>query len=127
MEKTTKMSRAIMPFMTNQRGVLFGGKLLEWMDEVSGITAKRFAQSEVATVAVERVRFLKPIPLGSFLDVIGEVKEVGNTSIRVEIRAVIDTLSSAEPTPDGDLAADAVFVYVALDNNGRPRKVDRKP
>lgn len=127
MEKTTKMSRAIMPSMTNQRGVLFGGKLLEWMDEVSGIAAKRFARSEVATAAVERVRFLKPIPLGSFLDVIGEVKEVGNTSIRVEIRAVIDTLSSAEPAPDGDLAADAVFVYVALDNNGRPRKVDRKP
>lgn len=119
--KTTKMSRAIMPSMTNQKNILFGGELMKWMDEVSGITAKRFAQSDVSTVAVEQVKFYKPIPLGAFVDVIGTVAAVGNTSLHVQIRVLMD----GEPEQEEILAAEAVFVYVALDEDGRPRKVDR--
>lgn len=119
--KTTKMSRAVMPSMTNQKNILFGGELMKWMDEVSGITAKRFAQSDVSTVAVEQVKFYKPIPLGAFVDVIGTVAAVGNTSLRVQIRVLMD----GEPEQEEILAAEAVFVYVALDEDGRPRKVDR--
>ena len=80
--KMTKMSRAIMPGMTNQRGILFGGQMMAWMDEVSGITAKRFTECEVTTVAVEQIKFLAPIPCGVFLDVCGEVVSVGNTSLK---------------------------------------------
>ena len=86
----TIMTRAVMPSMTNFRGILFGGMLMEWMDEVAGITAKRFAGSEVATVAVEQMKFLKPVPVGAFVEVSGEVVEVGNTSLRIRIRAVMD-------------------------------------
>lgn len=110
-----------MPSMTNQKNILFGGELMKWMDEVSGITAKRFAQSDVSTVAVEQVKFYKPIPLGAFVDVIGTVAAVGNTSLRVQIRVLMD----GEPEQEEILAAEAVFVYVALDEGGRPRKVDR--
>ena len=48
----TKMSRIVMPASTNDAGNLYGGRLLDWMDEVSGIAAKRFAHSEVMTVFV---------------------------------------------------------------------------
>ena len=34
MSDMTIMTRAVMPSMTNFRGVLFGGMLMEWMDEV---------------------------------------------------------------------------------------------
>ena len=47
----TRMSRIVMPASTNDAGNLYGGRLLDWMDEVSGIAAKRFAHSEVMTVA----------------------------------------------------------------------------
>lgn len=119
--KTTKMSRAVMPSMTNQKNVLFGGELMKWMDEVSGITAKRFAQSDVSTVAVEQVKFYKPIPLGAFVDVIGNVAAVGNTSLRVQVTVLMD----GEPEQEEILAAEAMFVYVALDDEGKPRKVER--
>ena len=115
----TKMSRAIMPSMANFRGILFGGMLMEWMDEVAGITAKRFAGCEVATVAVEQIRFLKPVPEGAFVDVAGEVIKVGNTSLQIKICVVMDSQEEAE----GVLAADALFVYVALDAEGKPGKV----
>ena len=118
-EKMTKMSRAIMPSMANFRGILFGGMLMEWMDEVAGITAKRFAGCEVAAVAVEQIRFLKPVPVGAFVDVAGEVIKVGNTSLQIKICVVMDSQEEAE----GVLAADALFVYVALDAEGKPGKV----
>lgn len=112
--KTTKMSRAVMPSMVNARNTLFGGMLLQWMDEVSGIAARRFTESEVTTAAVEHMNFWKPIPLGAFLDVIGEVISVGRTSLRVKVTLLLD---GEEDSP----AADAIFVYVAIDENGMPK------
>ena len=64
----TRMSRIVMPASTNDAGNLYGGRLLDWMDEVSGIAAKRFAHSEVMTVGIESIRFMRPMPQGSFID-----------------------------------------------------------
>ena len=118
---TTKMSRAVMPGMTNQRGILFGGQLMAWMDEISGIAAKRFAECEVATVAVEQIKFLAPIPCGTFLDVCGEVVSVGNTSLKVVVEAWMDVQGNQVQK-----AAEGTFVYVALDEHGNPRKVEKR-
>lgn len=132
----TIMTRAVMPSMTNFRGILFGGMLMEWMDEVAGITAKRFAGSEVTTVAVEQMKFLKPVPVGAFVEVSGEVVDVGNTSLRIRIRAVMDAKEQAEDQDgkgsvpldrDGGRTpvAEAMFIYVALGEDGKPRKVGK--
>ncbi len=107
-----------MPSMDNGNGVLFGGKLLSWMDEIAGIAAVRYDGGKVATVAMEQAAFKTPIPVGSFLDIEGVVVSVGNTSLRVRTRAQIDGRE--------EIAAEAVFVYVALDEEGRPRKVNEK-
>ncbi len=107
-----------MPSMNNGNGVLFGGRLLSWMDEISGIAAVRYDGGKVATAAMEQVTFRLPIPVGSYLDVEGEVVSVGNTSLRVRVRARVDGQK--------EIAAEAFFVYVALDEDGRPRKVDQK-
>lgn len=109
-----------MPEMTNQRGILFGGQLMAWMDEISGITAKRFAECEVATVAVEQIKFLAPIPCGAFLDVCGEVISVGNTSLKVVVEAWMDVSEG-----QAQKVAEGTFIYVALDEHGKPRKVEK--
>ena len=114
------MTKAVMQGDANARGVLFGGKLLGWMDELSGITAFRYAQGDVATVAVEKVAFLLPIPVGSFIDITAEVVHVGNTSLRVEMNVWLDQHDGKNV-----LAGKAEFVYVALDGEGNPRKIAR--
>lgn len=114
----TKMSRSIMPAMTNRNSTLFGGKLLSWMDEISGITAARYANSKVATVAIENVLFMKPICVGDFIDVEGRILSVGKTSLRVMIEVSVDKSKGKREN-----AAEAVFVYVALDESGKPKKV----
>lgn len=45
----------IMPGDTNPAGVLFGGKLLSWIDMLSGIVALRHCNSLVLTVAIDRL------------------------------------------------------------------------
>ncbi|SCP98151.1 acyl-CoA thioesterase [Anaerobium acetethylicum] len=114
----TKMSRSIMPAMTNRNSTLFGGKLLSWMDEIAGITAARYANSKVATVAIETVLFMKPICGGDFIDVEGRILSVGKTSLRVMIEVSVDKGNGRREN-----AAEAVFVYVALDESGKPKKV----
>lgn len=122
----TIMTRAVMPSMTNFRGILFGGMLMEWMDEVAGITAKRFAGSEVTTVAVEQMKFLKPVPVGAFVEVSGEVVDVGNTSLRIRIRAVMDGEAPDAGWDEHCIpVAEAMFVYVALGEDGKPETVSR--
>lgn len=93
---------------------------MAWMDEVSGITAKRFAECEVATVAVEQIEFLLPIPCGVFLDICGEVVSVGNTSLKVRVDVWMDLENGRIQK-----AAEGMFVYVALDKQGKTRKVGK--
>lgn len=119
--KETMMSRVIFQSVANQRGILFGGKLLAWMDEVAGVTAWRLAEGEVITTAIEHVQFYKPLPIGTVLDVVGEVVSVGNTSMKVQVRVLIDRNQNGEKDV---LAAEALFVYVAIDGDGRPRKLN---
>lgn len=114
------MTKAVLQGDANARGVLFGGRLMSWMDELSGVTAFRYAQGDVATVAVEKVVFLLPIPVGAFIDITAEVVHVGNTSLRVEMNVWLD-----QHDGKNDLAGKAEFVYVALDEQGNPRKIVR--
>ena len=80
----------------------------------------RFTECEVTTVAVEQIKFLAPIPCGVFLDVCGEVVSVGNTSLKVQIEAWMDVSNG-----ESEKVAEGLFVYVALDEHGKPRKVGK--
>ena len=116
----TKMSRIVMPASTNDAGNLYGGRLLDWMDEISGIAAKRFAHSEVMTVGIESIRFMRPMPQGSFIDINAEVVHVGNTSMKIKITVMMD-----QDQEEQVQTAEAFFTFVAVDENGRPHKVGR--
>ena len=128
------MTKAVLGAMTNAAGMLFGGKLLSWMDELAGIAAKRFSGGDVVTVSAEQVSFLKPIPLGAFIDLEARVEQAGNTSMHIGLAAWMDVrdavsfeqVPAEQKRPGQILAAKGTFVYVAVDGKGKPRKV-RKP
>ncbi len=120
--KITKMSRVIFPRSANHKGHMFGGEMLSWMDEVAGVAAGRFAGGEVTTAAAEQIRFYRPVPVGAVVDVTGEVIHVGNSSMKIRSAITMDA-----PEESGEvLMAEGLFIYVAIDENGRPRKVGRK-
>lgn len=116
------MTRSVMLKMANSAGNLFGGTLMGWMDEVSGITAHRFTWTRVTTAAVKTMNFYVPILYGTVLQLEGRVVRVGHTSLDVAVTAWLEPEQE-----DQELirAADALFVYVSLDEKGKPKKIER--
>ncbi len=117
-----KTTRIVMTADTNYAGNLYGGRLLEWFDELAGIAARRFTRSEIVTAAVNDINFIHPMPLGSFLDISAEVVHVGNTSLKIEITVMMDQNYEEAQIQ----TAKAAFVFVAVDNNGKPHKIERR-
>lgn len=116
-----KTTRIVMPADTNYAGNLYGGRLLDWFDELAGITARRFTHSDIVTAGIENISFLHPMPLESFLDIAAEVVHVGNTSLKIEITVMMD-----QNYGDTQIqTAKATFIFVAVDENGKPHKIQR--
>lgn len=109
------------PSDINANGHIFGGWVLSQMDIAAGIVAARRANGSVATVAIERMEFIAPIELRDLISVYAEVERVGRTSmaIRIEVVAHRDRGQRQVKVTEG------LFTFVALDEQHRPRAVDR--
>ena len=49
----------VRPNHLNGAGRLFGGILMQWIDEVAALVAKRHTHKNVVTVSVDNLKFLK--------------------------------------------------------------------
>ena len=108
-----------MPADANASGDIFGGWLLSQMDIAGGIAAHDSARGRVATVAVEAMEFHLPVYVGDLVSCYAEVTRVGRTSITVHV----ETEAKRRDTGETIKVTEGIFVYVALDENGRPRPV----
>lgn len=115
----TRIFKAVFPNTTNHYDTLFGGTALSLMDEVAFITATRFTRMKVVTVSSDRVDFKQPIPAGTIIELVGRVKELGRTSIRVEVEIFIEEMFSEERKK----AISGMFTLVALDDRHKPTPV----
>lgn len=117
---TAPMIRTLaMPADTNPHGDIFGGWLMGQMDLAGGIAAGRHARGRVATVAVEAMAFLSPVKVGDEVSVWAELLGTGRTSMRWRISAWRRPRDSDRHTR----VTEAVFTFVALDSDGRPRAI----
>src|SRR5437660_2703660 len=76
-----------MPADANPSGDIFGGWVLSQMDIAAGICAGQHAQGRVATIAVDAMKFIKPVNVGDVLCVYTDVVRIGRTSISVHLEA----------------------------------------
>lgn len=112
----TSIFKAVFPNTTNHYDTLFGGTALQLMDEVAFITATRFSRKRVVTVSSERVDFKHPIPAGTLVELVGQVKNVGKTSLKVQVEIFIEQMYSE----DRQKAIHGEFTFVAIDENKNP-------
>lgn len=109
-----------MPADTNANGDIFGGWLMSQMDMGAGLVAARLARGRVATVAMDGMQFLMPVRVGDEVSVYCELTRVGRSSITIATEAW-----RRHRFEDEELkVTEAVFTFVAIDDNGRPRSVD---
>jgi acyl-CoA thioesterase YciA len=108
-----------MPADTNPNGDIFGGWIMAQMDVAGAVAAVRLAKGRVATVAVTGMTFHKPVLVGDLVSCYAGLQKVGRTSITVRVETWIDRNRSG----DAYKVTEGTFVYVAIDDQGRPRAV----
>jgi acyl-CoA thioesterase YciA len=108
-----------MPADTNANGDIFGGWVMARMDQAGGMAAVDHAHGRVATVKVDAMTFLKPMKVGDVLCVYTEVEKVGRTSMNLHIEAWAQRFQ----TRVMEKVTEASFIFVAIDDHGRPRPV----
>ena len=74
-----------MPADTNPNGDIFGGWIMSQMDIGGAILAKEIARGRIVTVAVDSMKFLKPVKVGDVVCCYGAVERIGTTSIRLQL------------------------------------------
>ncbi len=109
-----------MPADTNAYGDIFGGWLMSQIDIAGSILAIREAGGRVATVAVKEFRFLSPVAVGDLVSCYTELRRRGQTSITVHVVAEACRQLEANSV---HTVADATLVYVALADDGTPRRL----
>lgn len=115
----THVFKAVFPNTTNHYDTLFGGTALQLMDEVAFIAATRFARKRMVTVSSDKINFTQPIPAGTFIELVGQVEYVGNTSLRIRVEIYVEEMY----TQERHRAIYGSFTFVALDENRKPVRV----
>ncbi len=103
----------------NALGNVHGGIIMKLCDEAGAYAAMKHARRPVVTVSIDSMSFHSAVNIGNLLTVRAEVTWVGRTSMETRILVTAEELMSGRVTHTNT----AYFVYVALDERGRPAEV----
>ncbi|MBL6457696.1 acyl-CoA thioesterase [Belnapia sp. T6] len=108
-----------MPADANAGGSVFGGWTLSQMDLAGGSFAAERADGRVVTVAIDAMRFLRPIAVGDEVSCYCTAEDAGDTSLKVRI----ETWARGRGRGEAEKVTEGVFTFVAIDEDGRPRSL----
>lgn len=117
-DSLTEQSHLLMPKCLNAAGYLFGGQLLAWIDEPAGIVAKRHAEMNVVTVAVDNMYFKAGARVNDTIVLIGRLTHVGRSSMEVRIDTYCEALDGTRT-----MINRAYFIMVGTDEHQHPVEV----
>ena len=102
----------------NGYGRLFGGILVQWIDEIAGIVARRHAGAEVTTVAIDNMYFKRPAYTNDIIVLVAKVTYVGRSSMEVRVDTYIEAIDGTRKSINR-----AYVVMVAIDEKGHALEV----
>ena len=108
-----------MPADANANGDIFGGWLMSAMDLAAGNLAARVSRGRCATVSVDAMTFLRPVKIGDEVSVYCTLLATGRSSMKISV----ESWRRARITDDEYRVTKAVFTFVAIDAEGKPRPV----
>lgn len=107
---------------TGHHGILFGGIMLQWLDEAGALFAEAETRADkLVTRAVDAMEFIHPVAVGENVRFFCRVERRGRTSIRIRVRAYVVRPRDAgfEPRP----VTDACMTFVSVDPQGGPAPI----
>ncbi|MGA2506860.1 MAG: acyl-CoA thioesterase [Chitinispirillaceae bacterium] len=107
------------PTDMNVYGKVHGGAVMKWIDQAGYACAVGWSGCPCVTVYVGGIRFYKPILIGNVVEVHAKLIYTGTTSMHIAIDVSSGDLKKQEQVP----TTHCVIVFVAIDGNGQPVKV----
>lgn len=104
----------LMPSNLNGYERLFGGQLMQWIDVVAAVAARRHSGCEVTTACMDYLEFLSPAYVNETLLLEARVTYVGTTSMEVRVDTFVEALNGEKRRVNR-----AYIVMVALDTETR--------
>lgn len=106
--------RLIKPEDLNPRGTLFGGRVLQWIDEEAAIYAIcQLNSSSIVTKAMSEINFVSTAKVGDVIEFGLDLVKIGTTSITI----ACDVRN--KKTKESIIKIDEI-VFVLLDEEGKP-------
>ena len=85
----------IFPNDLNPRRTIFGGKVLELIDMLGGIVARRHSEKTCVTASMDSIDFIHPAKAGDLLIFKASVNNAWNTSCEVGVKVFVEAVASA--------------------------------
>lgn len=115
----TEQVHLIQPSDLNGGNRLFGGALLNWIDEVAAIVAMRHAGVKtVTTAAVDGLDFKAGAYLNDLIVLVGYVIYTGRTSMEVRVDTYVENTDGMRR-----IINRANIILVAIDENDKPTAI----
>ncbi len=118
-DSESSLSVIARPGDANTNGTIFGGRLMEWMDMIAAICARRHTQLRVATVNVTELHFYQAVRVGEVVTLEARVTCTFQSSLETEVRLFAENTFKA----DRQLAAFAFFKIVGLNEALEPVRI----
>jgi acyl-CoA thioesterase YciA len=106
-----------MPADSNANGDIFGGWIMSQMDLAAGNLASRVSHGRCVTVSADAMSFIRPVKIGDEVSVYCSLVSTGRTSMKINVEA----WRRARITEDAYRVTKAIFTFVAIDAEGKPR------
>lgn len=102
-------------------GNLFGGIMLSWLDETAATWACSLCQNpNMVTVKIDETIFERPVKIGNQVNIYGEIKNVGRSSLTVYTEARSYNFYTGEEK----IVCHTLFIFVRIDENGDSIPID---
>ncbi len=99
---------------------LFGGQLMEWIDIVAAVVARRHSEHNVTTAVVDMLEFKEPAYANDTVIISGKITYAGRTSMEIKVETFVEELNG-----ETKIINTAYIVMVALDENDKPTPVPK--
>jgi acyl-CoA hydrolase len=103
----------------NNVGNVHGGAIMRLVDTAAGLAAARHCRGLAVTAAMDEMVFLEPVYVNDLVTVKAMVNDAGRTSMEVGVRVEAESVGGDRRVH----TSSAYLVYVALDQEGKPRPV----
>ena len=110
----------VFPNDLNPHGTLFGGRVMQIVDSLASIVAKRHTGRVCVTLGIDSVRFLNPARRGDILVCMASVNKAWRTSMEVGVKVVAEDFRTLEQKE----ILSAYFTFVAVDDEHKPVQIN---